>query len=218
MSATAYRAEVGPMIGGLDVERAIQDTLRAWLPAYICEAERLYGWDVGKTPWPKGWAITGRDLAKLTSDQLPCIVLMAGGTTGPPSKSGAPGKLTATWAVDVGSVFNAAWGRSSRQHAQLYAVAIRTCLTQRPLEGLRCVVDARGEAYDEMDFESSRSYSASVCSLNVTVPEIGWADGGPPPAATTPTDPHDPFVPWVEVVDSDIEVDHYPPPESLPQQ
>lgn len=221
MSATIARAQVGPMIGGDDIEAAIIETLKAWLPAYICQGERERGWEVGKTPWPKGWAITGRDLQKLNSDQEPCIVIMAGGITSPPLRQGAPGSMLATWGVSVGSVFNAAWGRASRRHAQLYAVAIRTCLTQRSLEetsvGIKAVIDPLGETYDEMDFAESRSYSTSIASFTVTVDGIGWTSGGPPPDADPPVDPTVPFEPWVEVVSTDVLVEHVLPPQPLPE-
>lgn len=212
-SAPATRAEIGPMVTGADVEDAILATLKDWLPAYICEAERDHQMEVGSTPWPKGWAITGRDLQKLNSDQLPCLVLMAGGVLTPPRKEGPPGVYTATWGVEIGSVFNAAWGRSSRRHAQLYAAAIRTCLIQRPMPALgEVVVDPRGEVYDEMDFADSRTYSASVVSFDVEVRGMGWDSGGPPPAAAPPTDPTVPFEPWVTVTDVEIDVRNDLPP------
>jgi hypothetical protein len=216
VSATAYHAEVGPMITGGDVELAVVDVLKEWMPAYICEGERKRHWAVGSTPWPKGWAITGRDLQKLNSDQLPCIVVMSGGVIQPPRKSGAPGALDAVFDITVGSVFSTAWGRNSRERMQLFTLCARLILQQRTW--LASGVDFRGETYDEMDFGSSRTYSAGVASFNVLVRNVSWADGGPPPDAAPPTDPHVPFAPWVEVVDTEIEVDHYPPPESLPQQ
>jgi hypothetical protein len=218
--ATSTYAEVGPFVTGGDVERAVIDLLQEWLPAYICEGERAHGWDVGSTPTPRGWAITGRDLQKLNSDQLPCVVIMAGGITNAPKKEGGVGVWTATWGVDIGAVFNAAWGRSSREHAQLYARAICLCIEQRPftIAGQPCQVDWRGELYDEMDFASERSYSASVCSFNVQVREAGWAVGGPPPDASPPGDPTVPFEPWVEVVEVDIATTNTPPPADLPPE
>lgn len=215
MSVTAtYTAEVGPMLAGLDVEQAVFQTLRDWLPAYLAEAERQHELPAGEVPTPKGWVITGRDLQKLTSDQLPCVVIMTAGILDPPVREGAPGVLTARFAVDIGTVFNAAWGRASRRHAQLYAAAIRCCLLQRPLAALEATaVDWRGETYDELDFESSRSYSASVASFNVEVRAVAWAAGGPPPQVTPPDDPTEPFDPWVRVAETDITVENT---DSLP--
>jgi hypothetical protein len=210
-------AEVGPMVTGADVEAAVIATLRDWLPSYIAEAERKHGMQAGLTPAPRGWAITGRNLDKFSEDQLPCIVIMAGGIVPRPLKEGPPGVLTAIWGVDVGTVFGAAYNRSSRQHAQLYARAIHLCLQQRPLEGLRAVaVDWRGEAYDEMDFPDSRAYSVSVCSLNIEVREVAWAAGGPPPYVAPPTDPTQPFDPWVTVTETDTQVENYPTDSPLP--
>jgi hypothetical protein len=217
MSITAQRAEVGPMVTGGDVEAAVMVTLRDWLPAYLAEAERQHGLPAGDTPPPRGWAITGRDLQKLNTDQLPCIVVMAGGIVQPPVKEGPPGAYTAIWGVDIGTVFSAAWGRASRRSCQLYARAVHLCLEQRSLALPGCAVDWRGEVYDELDFESSRSYSASVVSFNVEVREVAWAAGGPPPDAPAPGDPTVPFDPWVTVADTDVTVENTPADQPLPE-
>jgi hypothetical protein len=210
----ATYAEVGPMLTGGDIEAAVTTVLRAWMPGYLAECERQHGDAAGSIPVPRGWAITGRDLQKLNSDQLPCIVVMAGGIIQPPRKQGAPGSYTASWSVDIGAVFSAAWGRASRQHAQAYAAAVRGCMIQRPMRlplgSTIAAVDWRGEVYDEMDFADSRTYSASVCAFDLQVVGVAWADGGPPPDAGPPTDPTIPFLDWVTVVETDITVDHLP--------
>lgn len=210
--STATVAEVGPMVGGADVELAVKTVLHDWLPSYIAEYERQHGMQVGATPVPRGWVFTGRDLAKMPGDQLPCVVIMAGGITNPPRREGGQGLLTVTWAVDVGAVFAAAWGGMSRLHAQLYATAVHTLLQQRPVAvGDGAAVDWRAEGYDEMDFESSRSYSASIASFNLEVRGVGWADGGPPPHVTPPVDPTVAFDPWVDVQDTEVTVENQPP-------
>jgi hypothetical protein len=207
---TTVAAEVGPMVTGGDIEDGILGLLQEWLGPYICEAERQHGLTAGDTPWPRGWAITGRDLQKLNSDQLPCVVLLAGGIAAPPRKEAGLGAYSATWGVELAVVFEAAWGRDSRRRAQLYARAMQLVVQQLPLvvQGQPTEVDWRGELYDEMDFASSRSYSAAVCSFNVTCREVAWANGGPPPDAQPPTDATLPFTPWVEVVETDTTVEN----------
>src|SRR5436305_683154 len=108
MSATVTAAEIGPFVTGGDVELALVDVLRLWLPSYLAEGERTHGLPAGNIPTPRGWAITGRDLNKLTSDQLPCVIVMAGGIVVKPLATGYPGKATAVWSVDVATMFNAA--------------------------------------------------------------------------------------------------------------
>ena len=178
MSVTTISAEVGPMITGNDIEQALIAVLKAWLPSYLAEAERQHGWPVGKTPAPRGYVQTGVALEKWPQDQLPCIVIMAGGINTKPRVEGSPGTLTAIWNVQVGAIFSSAWGDSSRAHSQLYAAAIRTCLIQRPLESVRAEVDYQGEIYDLLDFDEGRTYSASVVSFAVN-PEtsVGPAAG-----------------------------------------
>lgn len=200
----ATSAEVGPMISGGDVELAVQRTLAAWLPAYLCEYERQHGLDVGRTPWPKGWARVGRNLQKLNTDQLPTVVLMAGGILNPPQAYGSTRAWRATWTLDVGVVISNAWGSNpggARDHAHTYAAAIRTLLGQRPLDGLAAAVDFRGEAYDGDDFSTSRTFAVAAVSFAVEVEAIGWANGGPPvtPDVDPPVDPTDPLDPWVRV-------------------
>lgn len=210
MSVTLpQQAEIGPVITGGVVERELVKVLKDWLPGYLCECERKLGAEPGSTPWPKGWAITGRDLEKYVSDQLPCVIVMAHGVTTPPRRTGSPGSMTGVWNVDVGVIFNAAWGYLSRWHAQLYIRAIVLTLTQRPLvlDGTHAaVVDFEGEAYDELTFPDTRTYSASVAVFTIEVEDMMWRDGGPPPAAEPPSDPTMPWVPWTEVREVDIEV------------
>jgi hypothetical protein len=206
-ASPATQAEVGPFVTGGDVEEAVIETLKDWLPSYLADGERKHGWEVGSTPEPRGWALTGRDLQKFPSDQLPAIVVMAGGIILTPRKEGmGNGVLTATWGVDVGAIFNAAWGRSSRAHAQLYVRAIQLVLSQRPLGDLAATADWRGEVYDEIDFPSSRTYSAAVASFNIEVRDVAWANGGPPPLVEPPEDPTQPLDPWTPVVETDTEV------------
>jgi len=202
---------VGPMVSGGDIEQAVLDQLKAWLPRYICAAEEQHGITKGSTPAPRGWAVTGRDLQKLLSDQLPCVVLLAAGIGTAPHREGT-GAYSATWGIDIGVVFNAAWGREARRRAQLYARAVQLCLVQRPLVALSqpCEVDWRGEVYDELDFADSRSYSASVCSFNVLCREVANSNGGPPPDAAPPADPTVPFVPWTEVAKTTVTVEKTP--------
>ena len=211
MSVKAPQADIGPFITGGDVEQALIDTLKLWLPAYLMEGERKHGLTPGDIPAPRGWAITGRDLQKFTSDQLPCIVVMAGGIIVKPLARGYPGSTTATWSVDVACIFNAAWGRMSRKHSQLYVRAITLVLLQRPLEGLACVVDFNGELYDELDFSDTRTYSAAVGAFTVEVEDMLWRDGGPPPYVEPPDEPAEPFDPWTEVTDTDVSVTNTPP-------
>lgn len=218
MSVATQQAVVGPTVTGADIEHAIISTLQAWLPAYICEIERQHGETPGSTPTPRGWAITGRDLQKLTSDQLPCVVLQAGGITNAPRREGGTGVYSAVWGVDLAVVFAAAWGRSSRERAQWYARALQLTVEQRPMsvaltdqDVAPLLVDWRGELYDEIDFADTRSYSAAVCALNVECREVCWATGGPPPPAEPPSDPTVPFAPWTEITSVDIDVENNPP-------
>lgn len=221
------RADVGPMVSGYAIEAAVEATLRNWLTAYLCEAERQHGLEAGLTAWPRGWAHTGSDLEKFAQDQLPCVVIMAGGVVDRPVYQAMPvpighiavprGNMTATFSVELAVIFNAAYDRSSRRSSQLYAVALRTCLQQRPLDvpdeftfELTAEIRERGERYDELDFERTRNYTASVMTFDVSVENVGFTDGGPPPDATPPTDPTDPWPPWQQVSSTDVEVDKRP--------
>lgn len=208
---------VGPAVTGGDIEDAVLGCLQEWLPAYLCEVEDQHGMTRGSTPWPRGWSLTARLLDKLTSDQFPCVVLMTAGVSNPPTKDSGRGAYTATWAMEVGVVFEAAWGRSARRLAQLYASAFQLTLVQRPMTALNqpLYVDWRGESYED-DFDASRTLSVAACSLNVSCREARWANGGPPPQATPPSDPIVPFTPWVQVTETDTTVTNTPPPDPIP--
>jgi hypothetical protein len=208
---------VGPAVTGGDIEDVVLDCLQVWLPAYLCEVEDQHGIPRGSTPTPRGWSLTARLLDKLTSDQMPCVVLMTAGVPNPPTKESGPGAYTATWAMEVGVAFVAAWGLDARRLAQLYACAFGLTLTQRPMTALGqpLHVDWRGESYED-DFDASRTFSVAVCSLNVSCREARWANGGPPPEATPPADPTVPFIPWVQVTETDATVTNTPPPDPIP--
>jgi hypothetical protein len=212
--------EVGPMVTGADIEDAVQGQLKTWLPRYIVAGELQHGLTVGSTPAPKGWAISGRVMDKLLSDQLPCVIVQAGGVAPAGTHREGTGALTGTWTLAVAVMFDAAWGRESRRRAQLYARAAQLALQQLPLHalGAPCKVDWRGESYDEVDFATTRTYSASVVNFTVWCREIASTDGGPPPEALPPgsTGPGDPgtptvpFVPWVEVSSTEVTVEPHP--------
>jgi len=202
--------EVGPMVTGADIEDAVMSQLKEWLPRYLVAGEQQHNITLGSTPVPKGWAITGRILDKLLSDQLPCVIVLAAGVGPSATEREATGVLGGDWTLGVGVMFDAAWGRESRRRVQLYARALQLALQQQPLTALGqpCKVNWRGESYDELDFPSSRTYSAAVVNFNVHCREVATTDGGPPPAAVPPTDPTVPFVPWVEVTKTEVTVNN----------
>jgi hypothetical protein len=208
MSATV-RADIGPVITGADVERAVLDTLKLWLESYLRECEHRRGEPVGALPAPRGWLVTGRGLEKFTSDQLPCVIVMSGGIVVKPTPHAYPGALTCVWHLDVGTIWNAAWGTLSREHAQLMVRAMTLTLLQRPLGDLAAVVDFTGERYDELDFAETRTYSAAVAQFTVEVEEALWRDGGPPPFAT-PGEPASPFDPLTVVTETGVTVEQLP--------
>ena len=121
--------------------------------------------------------------------------------------------MTCVWNVDVGTLWNAAWGNLTREHAQLMVRCIALCLVQRPLETgthgagntFPCVVDLAGERYDEIDFSDTRTYSAAVAQFTVEVEDVMWRAGGPPPYVT-PGDPMEGFGPWVPVTETGVTV------------
>jgi len=128
-----------------------------------------------------------------------------------PLATGYPGKATAVWSVDVATMFNAAWGRDARQHAQLYVRAIALTLLQRPLLRVAGVVDFTGEVYDEVDFAETRNYSTSVGYFTVEVENMLWRSGGPPPYVEPPADPVAPFDSWTQVQETRVDVTNSPP-------
>ena|SRR5215831_1096254 len=210
--------EVGPMVTGGDIEDAVMGQLKEWLPRYLVAGELQHGWVAGSTPTPRSWAITGRVLDKLVSDQTPCVIVLAAGVGPSAVRREGTGVLGAGWTLGVGTMLDAAWGREARRRAQLYARAAQLALQQRPLHALGqpCEVDWHGESYDELDFASTRSYSASVVNFTVWCREVATTDGGPPPAATPPSDPTIPFVPFVEVSKTEVTVEPQPLDGSKP--
>jgi len=210
--------EVGPLVTGGDIEDSVAALLKAWLPRYLVACEAQHGAVLGSTPAPKGWAYTGNVLDKLLSDQLPCVIVMAAGIALGATHREGDGALSATWAVGVAVMFDAAWGLESRRRAQWYVRCMQVALQQRPLHALGqpCKVDWRGESYDQLDFAGSRTYSAAVAEMGVWCREVANTDGGPPPEAVPPGDPTVPFVPWLEVLKTGVTVNNEPLDGSKP--
>lgn len=220
MSTVTYEVvgdPVGPTVTGGDIEDAALELLKDWLPRYLAAVEDQHGEERGKTPTPRGWGVTGQDWQKLIPDQLPCIILLAGGLRNPPEKEGGQGVLRATWGLGLIAFLSTAWGRESRRRCQWYARAIHLTLEQRPFSALGqpCAVRLRDEKYDQVDFPDSRTYAAALCAFDVHCREVAWANGGPPPGVQPPADPTEPFSPWVQVTDTEVDVINNPPDGSV---
>jgi hypothetical protein len=184
----------GRIVTGNDLERSALDLLRAKLPEYVGEVERQHGQTPGKRQTPRGYIVASQ-FAKWPEDQLPVVVVISPGVTGPPRRAG-DGRTLASWALSAGVINSAAHIEKVRENALDYVAAIRTLLAQeQTLGGLATAVDWIDEDYiPPFPYGQSRSLFGAQAIFTVTVDDVvsyGRGPGGPwgpPPAPDDPTD------------------------------
>lgn len=176
----------GPLVFGDDVERAVIDTLKLWLPGtYLPEvAERagyaelpdIRSYRVWPEAAPERWA----------EDQLPVVAIASPGTRGEPRHEG-DGEYSASWELAVGVIVSARTEAETGRLAKVYSAAIRMVLLQHSsLGGVAAGVTWLEESYTEpIDAEDRRSLAAGISGFEVEVrgtvnDTIGPAEPTPP--------------------------------------
>ena len=187
----------GRILTGNDLELATIDLLRDRLPEYIAEVERQTGHDPGQRQTPRGYIVASQ-FSKWPEDQLPVVVVISPGLSGPPRRAG-DGRTLARWALSAGVVNSAAHIDKVRENTLDYIAAIRALITQhQSLGGLATAVDWIDENYIPpfpYGRTQARSLFGAQAIFTVTVDDVvsygKGPDGpwGPPPPPATPTDP-----------------------------
>lgn len=188
MSALGLLAHAG------QVEDAVVDRLRNWMPVYVAELERQTGRTVGRIPALKSIKSIS-DFDRRQEEQVPAAVVVSTGTTGTPIKE-ADGYYRATYNIGVAIVVAAREERGSREIAQLYGAAVRGCLLQR--RSLTDVIEIGvwlGESFDELSVDDRRSMFGGMNLFEMEVRNIVSWKLGPPPSWVAPETPVDAEVP-----------------------
>lgn len=190
----------GPMIAHSDVWRALQATLKLWLPSYLRERERLSGRGYATLKGPRGWRVYTEALGNLEGDQFPLCVIVAPGVADPPVQREA-GLYTAKFEMGVSILVKARDVSESIDLAAQYGAAVRKVLLDHgSLGGLASGTTIIGARDDEIPTEDERTLAAAETIVSIRVDQYARGGGGPRDPEPEPDDDIDPGAPTLGTV------------------
>lgn len=194
----------GPIVVGTDVERAVMDTLKLWMPTLLQEIELQQARTRGLIPLPRLYT-TRNEFDSYPEDQLPMCVVVSPGLVGPPTKDGE-GYYSATWAMAIGFAAQGKDADTSGYLAKVYGAAARwIVLNKGSLGGFASGVEWEDESYDDLVSEDARVVRACYNLYRVAVDGVVQKGVGPPtPTVPDPTTQPGSQWPDIELVDIDI--------------
>ena len=184
--------QFGTIITGAAPEAGMVATLKLWLPSYISEVERQTGRTAGTVARPRSYR-TAVEPDNWPEDQLPAVIVLAGGLEAEPSREG-PRSYRTWFDLRVATIVSASTEVAARSVAQLYAAAIRSAALQHPSLGSKVdALDWQGETYEAAGQDRNRTIAASVVEFRAMIASVteGWA--GPQGAPQV-----DPVAPYPE--------------------
>lgn len=207
MSSTRL-ADFGPLVLSTDVDEAVTNTLRLWLPTYLSQFERERSIPVGSMPRPTpGSFHTVSSEEQLLDQRLPAIlVTTARGESA--VESWGDGFISAGFQVAVSCVMKGRTDEEARINASRYEGCIRRIMVQQPSLGSFAggvqpmSVGQVAPVEDEQD--QPRYLAVGMSTYLVMVDKTVQGETGPfmgpgPYEPTDPDDPNTPFDPLAEV-------------------
>lgn len=197
ISVVASNADFGPLVIETDVDSAVVQTLRKWMPTYLAQAERERTLATRLLARPRSYANTLDD-DEFLDHSLPAVIVTTAQTQGNPAKDGM-GTYYAAWRVVVSAVVRGRTPPETRTVAALFGGCVRRILVQKPsLEGfagdlkwvssnLAGVADVSG---------NGRFLAAAVNEFVVYVDEVVALGGPHSPSPYPEPDPNDPDAPY----------------------
>lgn len=186
---------IGDIFTGYDLEIAVRDLLKDWMPAYLGKIEREQSLAGGSLPLPRSYEII-QEFDSFAEEQIPKIIIVSPGTAVEPIREG-DGKYKAIWLLRVGCIVSASTKQDTSRVARLYAAAIRTLLLQRKSLGIATCdgLTWLDESYDLFDVDARRSIAAAALGFEVTIRNVtdsmGTAGDTPPVSPSTELDPYE---------------------------
>lgn len=201
----------GPMVDGSDVERALLEHLKAWMPTMVPAVRREK--DPAAERWSQGISpiasYTVRHAAneKWPEDQLPMLLAYCPGLYGQPKAEG-DGVYSARFACTISAIASGFDMEDCKELSRLYASAARLAIAQHPALG----GFAEGaEWIDSQNFQVTRGVEAERSLMSVSdvwaidVAEVFNRDAGVrEPLEDPETEPGDP--PLVTSTDAEVEL------------
>ena len=164
------------MFGRIFVSHELEDAmitlLETWFYTALTEVTIQLGLDINDFPLPTRYTNRNTFDAAL-GEQLPRVVVIAGGMTRPPRRDGGGG-YTGWWKIDVGIAAAHEDEVEVRRRVGMYAAAIRWIVMHKPSLGGFC---NNSEFVDERPAEvfapdQLLQYRAMVVSFECEVPNI----------------------------------------------
>jgi hypothetical protein len=212
---TDVAADFGPLIINTDIDNAVIDHVKLWLPTYLAQIERERGQSIGRYNRPKDRSYD----SVLTDDEfpdhvLPAILVTSADTQGDPAKDG-DGNYYAAWNVNVSCVVRGRRPRETREIAAIFEGAVRRIMVRQdiPVDGevrwtgssVRSVNDKSGKGR-----YLAAGLGAFVFYVDKVVQEgngPGYPDNGPYSPPDPVGDPNAPFDPLVQVTSVSSQID-----------
>jgi len=206
------------IVSANQIEEALRDHLKLWMPVYLQEMELQLGRTRRKVPVPRSFMIAGA-LEQLRENQLPGILVQSPGITGLPYHDGS-GMYTATWRMAITGLISALDQDSTRAVAKLYGAAMRAIVVQKPTLGGFAINSVwTSESYNDLPSpDGERNLTLVMVHADVTVEDVVNKMGGPRtyPAPDPPDPATQPGSHWPLVQEVDIDVEKEPIDDQIP--
>lgn len=168
----------GEITVGTEIEVAVMDTLRIWMPTYLEEIELQKGRTRGEIPPPARYTTRNR-FDSFPDDAMPLCVVVSPGLAEKPRKEGS-GIYSAWWAVGVGFAAVARDADAAGFLSKVYGAASRAILLQHgSLGGSAEGVEWEDESYDDLVDDEERTVRACYEMFRVFKYDIVTKGGGP---------------------------------------
>jgi hypothetical protein len=207
MTDTIVAGDFGPLVVNTDVDEAIINHVKLWLPTYLAQTERERGQSIGRFNRPKDKSYN----SVLTDDEfpdhaLPAILVTSADTRGDPQKDGN-GNYYAAWNVVISCVVRGRNPRETRWLAAQFEGAVRRIMVRQdiPMDG---EVRWTGTSVASVNDRSGkgRYLAAGIGTYVFYVDRVllegngpGYPDNGPYDPPDPVGDPDAPVDPLVEV-------------------
>jgi hypothetical protein len=188
----------GEMSYGGELEQAVVEHLRLWMPTYCKEVARQHSSPLVE---PKSYTVVS-DYARWPENALPAIVVESAGLVDEPEESGER-FLSGTFAVEVAAVVQGKDAVSTRRQAQHYGLAvIGSMLQHRKLSDLIFVSRMTGAGFAGQDVELRRTSVVIAAVFEITHEKFlntGEGPKAPDPEGNPPE--------WPTVVETEVDVE-----------
>jgi hypothetical protein len=163
----------GQIVLPQQVEQAITDLLKTWMPKYLGEMERITGRQPGKLPAVRAWGFG--DVEDRLSEQIEPAVFVECAKA---AMLGTSDGYTAVWDTTVAVIVKSDQKLSrARELAGIYTTAVSLILIQQPL-GIG-TIGWDDQDYGVLDAQTRRFLARGESSCTTTIPQAAQTEAGP---------------------------------------